>query len=198
MKFRSFTPLGLIALMTSAVFVPPSAAYAGQRQRNDPQQLVRLNFPVPKLTGEDKYWLNSDGKPIAFKKGTVYIVHFWTFGCINCQRNLPSYAKWAKRYAKQNVTFIGVHTPETNEEKEFSNVTREVKSRGITYPVLFDPKSENWTRWQQQYWPTVYLIDKQGKVRYYWMGELESQNAGGEAIMERFIDQLLREPYTRT
>lgn len=154
--------------------------------------LVRLYHPVPALTGDASLWLNTD-KPVAFEKGKVYVVHFWTFGCINCKRNLPHYDKWVKKFGK-DVTFIGVHTPETESEKKFENVKEAVKKHNIGYPVLFDPKSENWNRWQQQWWPTVYLIDKQGRVRYYWMGELEWQGAGGEAKMRRFIEQLLREP----
>jgi thiol-disulfide isomerase/thioredoxin len=154
--------------------------------------LVRLYHPVPSLTGDASLWLNTD-KPVTFEKGKVYVVHFWTFGCINCKRNLPHYDKWVKKFGK-DVTFIGVHTPETESEKKFENVKEAVKKYNIGYPVLFDPKNENWNRWQQQWWPTVYLIDKQGRVRYYWMGELEWQGAGGEAKMRRFIEQLLREP----
>lgn len=88
---------------------------------------------------------------------------------------------------------IGVHTPETDEEKRESNVARHVKKLGITYPVLLDAKAENWSRWGQQYWPTVYLIDRRGHVRYRWAGELEYQGAGGEAIMAKHIEELLNE-----
>jgi hypothetical protein len=86
-----------------------------------------------------------------------------------------------------------VHTPETPEERKSANVTREIRHRGITYPVLLDPKGENWRRWGQRFWPAVYLIDKHGRVRYRWDGELEWQNAGGEARMARLVDQLLKE-----
>ena len=63
----------------------------------------------------------------------------------------------------------------------------------MRHPVLFDPKGENWARWQQQVWPTVYLVDKRRRVRYYWVGELEWRGAGGEAKMGGFLEQLLRE-----
>jgi thiol-disulfide isomerase/thioredoxin len=154
--------------------------------------LVRLYHPVPALTGDASLWLNTE-KPVTFEKGKVYVVHFWTFGCINCKRNLPHYDRWVKKFGK-DVTFMGVHSPETESEKKFENVRAAVKKHNIDYPVLFDPNLDNWKRWQQQWWPTVYLIDKQGRVRYYWMGELEWQGAGGEAKMRRFIEQLLREP----
>ena len=76
-----------------------------------------------------------------------------------------------------------------------ANVIRRVKQLGITYPILIDQNGANWNRWEQQFWPTVYLIDKHGHVRYRWAGELEYENAGGEAIMARLVDQLLREKY---
>ena len=59
--------------------------------------------------------------------------------------------------------------------------------------VLTDPQGVNWQRWGQQFWPTVYLIDKRGRVRYRWEGELEYQHAGGEAKMGRLVEQLLAE-----
>jgi thiol-disulfide isomerase/thioredoxin len=155
-----------------------------------------IDLPAPPLVGTQ--WLNTTNKkPIVLdsRKGKVTIVHFWTFGCINCKRNLPAYARWEKKFSKKGVTIIGVHTPETDEEKITENVVREVKQIGINYPVLIDEKGKNWSNWEQQYWPTVYLLDKRGHVRAYWVGELEWNRAGGEAIMTRKIEQLLREPY---
>jgi hypothetical protein len=91
------------------------------------------------------------------------------------------------------VAIIGVHTPETPWERQTANVTREIQSLGITYPVLLDPSGANWSRWGQHYWPTVYLIDKHGRVRYRWEGELEYNHAGGEATLARLVNQLLKE-----
>jgi thiol-disulfide isomerase/thioredoxin len=157
-------------------------------------QPFALNLPAPALTGGTNDWLNTGGKPLDFQKGRVYVVEFWTFGCINCQRNLPSYARWQKKFAGKNVTIIGVHTPETDEEKNSENVIQQVKKLGITYPVLLDQQSTNWKRWEQSVWPTVYLVYKHGRVRYRWVGELDWQQAGGEEKMSSRIEQLLREP----
>ena len=68
-----------------------------------------------------------------------------------------------------------------------------MKSLGITYPVLLDQKGENWIKWQQRYWPTVYLIDKRGHVRYAWEGELGWKGAGGEQKMAQRVEMLLKE-----
>jgi thiol-disulfide isomerase/thioredoxin len=150
---------------------------------------------APELTGDS--WLNlpkGSTLSLASRKGKVTIVHFWTFGCINCKRNLPAYDRWWKRFADKGVVVIGIHTPETEAERDPANVAKRVKELGIAYPVLLDSDHRNWNRWQQRIWPAIYLIDKQGRVRYLWEGELEYQNAGGEAKMTRLIVELLRGP----
>jgi thiol-disulfide isomerase/thioredoxin len=157
-------------------------------------QGMAMNLPAPRLAGRETDWLNTDGKRIGFERGRVYVVEFWTFGCINCQHNLPAYARWQKRFEKGKLTIIGVHSPETPEEKKTENVVAQVKKLGITYPVLLDQSLVNWTRWQQEIWPAVYLVDKRGRVRGRWLGELEWQNAGGEDIMGKAIQNLLSEP----
>jgi peptide-methionine (R)-S-oxide reductase len=130
---------------------------------------------------------------LASRQGKVTLVQFWTFGCSNCQANLPSYARLQKRFEKQDVAIIGVHTPEFDHERDSKNVARRVRELGITYPILIDSKSENWRRWNQRYWPTIYLIDKSGRARYSWVGELEHKGAGGEAKIARLVENLLRE-----
>ena len=148
---------------------------------------------APELTGDS--WLNlpkGSTLSLASRKGKVTIVHFWTFGCINCKRNLPAYDRWWKRFATNGVVVIGIHTPESEAERDPANVAKRVKELGIAYPVLLDPDRQNWNRWQQRWWPAIYLIDKQGRVRYVWECELEYQKAGGEAKMTQFIVDLLR------
>ena len=149
------------------------------------------NSPAPELTGGP--WINtSDGKALSLKerRGQVTVVHFWTFGCSNCRANLPVYARWHKHFAPRGVAVIGVHTPEMSNEKNESNVRREVKNLGIEYPVLVDRDGSNWQRWNQQYWPSIYLLDKQNRVRYVWIGETGDE---GEKIMARHIEELLAE-----
>ena len=154
----------------------------------------REDIPARELVGGP--WLNTrQGSPVslASRKGKVTLVHFWTYGCINCRHNLPAYARLQKRFAARDVQIIGVHTPETPGEKSAANVARAVKQHDITYPVLVDGNSANWERWGQHYWPTVYLLDKQGHIRDHWEGELAYNGADGEAQVERRITELLQE-----
>jgi len=158
------------------------------------QRSPLVNRPAPEITG--KQWLNLDNHErvsLAERKGKVTVVHFWTFACINCRRNLPAYDRWHDRFSPQGVAIVGVHTPELEHEKDFRNVAIETRKLGIKYPVLFDPDYANWNRWRQQYWPTVYLIDKTGKIRAAWIGELNHGGEQGEAKMAAVIEKLLAE-----
>jgi peroxiredoxin len=160
----------------------------------EPSQLSP-SFVTPELTGDA--WLNvpqGAKLSLASRKGKVTIVHFWTFACINCKRNLAAYERWWRRFADKGVVVIGIHTPETEAERNPANVAKKVKELGISYPVLLDAEHQNWDRWQQHIWPAIYLIDKQGRARYLWEGELEYEGAGGEAKMTRLIVTLLNAP----
>ena len=158
------------------------------------QNLASQNL-APELVGSA--WLNTSGqKPIslASRRGKVTVVEFWTFACSNCRANLPIYARLQRKFAGRGVEIIGVHTPELPFERDPKNVAEQVKQLGISYPVLLDPQSENWRRWNQKYWPTLYLVDKAGHVRGKWEGELNFGGANGEAQVAQGIEKLLGEP----
>src|SRR6202035_3350340 len=118
-------------------------------------------------------WLNSDGFKIADQKGKVVVLHFWTFDCINCRHNLPIYNRWYHDFDKGRVQFVGVHTPETRHEADLDALRSRIKRLGIEYPVAVDDQRSTWNAYENRYWPSIYLIDKHGRVRYRWEGELE-------------------------
>jgi thiol-disulfide isomerase/thioredoxin len=138
-------------------------------------------------------WINA--KPLSLKsqRGKVVVLHFWTFGCINCQRNLQFYNQWRKDFPSGKLQIIGVHTPEFDHEADPDNVASSVKERKITYPVAIDNDRRTWRAYRNRYWPAIYLIGKRGRVRYRWDGELEHQDAGGDKLMRAKIKALLAE-----
>jgi hypothetical protein len=88
---------------------------------------------------------------------------------------------------------IGVHTPETDEERDVEKLRAKVVEAGMEYPVAVDNASQTWSAWANNMWPSVYLIDKRGHVRYWWYGELNWQGAEGEKLMREKIELLLTE-----
>ena len=158
------------------------------------EQPARADVAAPELLGS--HWLNTpDSKSItlASRTGKVTVIEFWTFGCINCRHNLPAYSHWQQQFSDRDVVIIGIHTPETDYERDPANVAQQVKQLGISYPVLLDTDGTNWNRWHQKYWPAVYLVDSRGRIRYAWAGELNYGGAAGEAKMARLIEELLAE-----
>lgn len=150
--------------------------------------------PAPDLVGTA--WINASPESatsVSKLRGHITVLHFWTFECINCKHNLPYYAKWATKYKPSEVQVVGVHTPELAEERKPANVREAVKALGIDYPVLIDTDGTNWTNYHQQVWPTVYVIDRNGRVRYRWEGELQWDGQDGFAEVSRVIERLRRE-----
>ena len=86
-----------------------------------------------------------------------------------------------------------MHTPETEGERKLESVRQKVKENQMEYPILMDSDWKVWNAWTNRVWPSVYLIDKKGNVRYWWYGELNWQGAKGEQFMRGKIEQLLAE-----
>ena len=141
---------------------------------------------MPSLAGAVQ-WLNSSQLSAESLRGKVVLVDFWTYDCINCQHTLPYVKDWAKKYEKDGLVVIGVHTPEYGYERIIDNVKDQVKKLGITYPVAIDNDYAIWRNFDNQYWPAHYLIDAKGQVRYSHFGE------GSYAAQEQMIQQLLQE-----
>jgi cytochrome c biogenesis protein CcdA/thiol-disulfide isomerase/thioredoxin len=141
---------------------------------------------MPSLGGAVQ-WLNSPELSAESLRGKVVLVDFWTYDCINCQHTLPYVKDWAKKYEKDGLVVIGVHTPEYGYERIIDNVKEQVKKLGITYPVAIDNNYAIWRNFDNQYWPAHYLIDAKGQVRYSHFGE------GRYEAQEQMIQQLLQE-----
>lgn len=138
-------------------------------------------------------WVNSEPLTLAQLRGEVVALHFYTFGCINCIRNLPHYNGWYEQFPADRFKVIGIHRPETQGERVVESVRRKAAEAGIAYPVAIDNDSANWDAWANRVWPSVYLIDKRGFIRYWWYGEMNWQGTEGEKWMRSRIQQLLAE-----
>lgn len=158
----------------------------------DLTRVMQVGCVAPELR-DVTAWINSEPITLRQLRGKVVVVHFWAFGCINCIRNLPHYQGWQEKFAKDGVTIIGIQTPETDSERKLDNLQRNVIERKIEYPVVFDGASENWKAWGNNMWPSVYLIDKQGRVRNWWYGELNWEGAKGEEFLRKRIAELVAE-----
>ncbi|UST72438.1 cytochrome c biogenesis protein DipZ [Pseudomonas siliginis] len=165
--------------------VPKVVDYFVSKVRAD-SMMDEARGAMPSLSGAVQ-WLNSPELSAESLRGKVVLVDFWTYDCINCQHTLPYVKDWAKKYEKDGLVVIGVHTPEYGYERIINNVKDQVKKLGITYPVAIDNDYAIWRNFDNQYWPAHYLIDAKGQMRYSHFGE------GRYAEQEQMIKQLLEE-----
>jgi peroxiredoxin len=194
---RKFWTLASVVVLGGAVFAwawRPRPALPGMEARAaaaeaDDNALAPAAAPeFPK----EVEWLQGGPLKLADLRGRVTVLHFWTNGCINCIRNYPAYRAWQEKYAGKDVTLVGVHTPEFDREAPAERVRDKAKTNGLKFPIVLDNKARVWKAWGNRYWPSVYLIDKKGQVRYRWEGELHLDTAAGKRFAGH-IDELLAE-----
>ncbi len=154
--------------------------------------LGRPAFKAPELVDSGD-WLNSAPLTIKALAGKVVVVHFYAFGCSNCINNYPTYLDWQSRFRGKDVVILGIHTPETAAEQESATVKAKADSAEFEFPVLIDGTKANWNAWGNSMWPSVYLVDKRGYLRYFWPGELKWKGATGDPWMRERIEELLAE-----
>jgi len=165
-----------------------AAAGEGGRASKDAVPLHDYG-PAPEFTDTEKWFNTPGGRPLTLKglRGRVVLVDFWTYTCINCIRTLPYLEAWDKRYRKDGLTIVGVHSPEFPFEREAANVEAAIAAEGIRYPVVQDNELGTWSAYENQYWPAEYFIDAKGDVRYVHFGE------GEYGEKEQVIRELLAE-----
>jgi thiol-disulfide isomerase/thioredoxin len=139
---------------------------------------------MPSLGGATA-WLNSPPLAAADLRGKVVLIDFWTYTCINWLRTLPYVRAWAEKYRDHGVAVIGVHSPEFPFEHDLENVRQAAKNMRVEYPIAIDNDYAIWSAFNNHYWPALYFVDAQGRIRYHQFGE------GAYEQSEMIIQQLL-------
>jgi thiol-disulfide isomerase/thioredoxin len=155
-----------------------------------PMTPTAVRLPVegelPSLDGANE-WLNSPPLTAAGLRGKVVLVDFWTYTCINWLRTLPYIRAWAEKYKDHGLMVIGVHTPEFTIEKNVDNVRRALKDMRIEYPVAIDNDYAVWGAFHNHYWPALYFVDAQGRIRHHQFGEGDYERS--EMIVQQLLAQ---------
>jgi thiol-disulfide isomerase/thioredoxin len=136
-------------------------------------------------------WINSPPLTAESLQGRVVLVQFWTYSCINWIRTLPYVRAWDQKYRDQGLVVIGVHSPEFEFERQLANARWGAENFGVDYPVAVDNDFAIWRAFGNEYWPALYLIDGQGRVRHRHFGEGDYEQS------ERMIQKLLAEAGAR-
>ncbi len=139
---------------------------------------------MPPLEGATG-WLNSEPLAPEDLRGHVVLVNFWTLTCINWLRQEPYVRAWSQAYRDNGLVVVGVHTPEFSFEHDRDLVRQATEVRGIDYPIALDNGYEVWTAFDNNYWPALYFVAREGIIRDEHFGE------GRYEKSERVLQELL-------
>lgn len=95
--------------------------------------------------------------------------------------------QWHERYGGKGLVILGVHSPEFDYEHNAANVRDAISRLNVPYAVTLDNDFSNWKRYNTWAWPSMYLIDKRGRIRFTHVGE------GAYAETEKRIQELIGE-----
>jgi peroxiredoxin len=174
-------------LLALAAGIVAAAVFAGTGG-GDSSGLI--GKPAPEFPSLDRASWSGTPTSLASQRGRPVLINVWTFGCINCTRTLPWVRSVAERFGKRGLTVIGVHSPEFERERDPKAVDAAREKHGLVYPSYLDNGHHYWNALDNHYWPALYLIDAQGKVRDVQFGEVHDGD-GADARLRAEIETML-------
>lgn len=141
---------------------------------------------APQLPDDPALWLNTGDQALQLQKGIVYLLDFWTYGCINCLHILPDLRYFEEKYRNQPFAVVGVHSGKFDNEKNADAVRNAVERHNIDHAVVRDDALRVWSAYNVRAWPTLVLIDAEGYVVKTARGE------GNRDALDGAIGALLR------
>ena len=116
-------------------------------------------------------------------KGEFVLLDFFYKSCYPCKLALPTLQKLHEKYHKRGLNVVGIDPYDTIEEDDIANF---LSKRGVTYTVLLGGKDVA-TKYNVSGYPTIYLIDKEGKI----IGSKVGYGENTEEELEEMIKQSL-------
>lgn len=123
--------------------------------------------------------------PLKDYRGRVVLINFWATWCPPCRAEMPSMQRLKDKLTGQPFTILAVDMGESEEA-----VQGFLKEIPVNFTILLDKDGSALKAWKVFAFPTSFLVDKKGAVRYATFGAKEWDDA--DALSK--IDELLSEP----
>ena len=136
--------LSVLVLVILALAAPAGFALV-------PQAKQAPTFTLQTAAGQAVNLAKLRGKPV--------VLDFWAPWCLPCRRAMPELQKLQAKYAKQGVTVVGVAVDGSDAE-----IAAAVRQAGVKYAVVIDRDRKVGAAYQVYLLPTLYVLDKSGKV----------------------------------
>jgi len=182
-RCRHFAFCTVLALVVGAGLMIPDGPTVPAAQAQDKGF---VGVMAPELEGGTA-WLNT-GRPLKLKelRGKIVLLDFWTLCCINCIHIMPDLAKLEEKY-KDQLVVIGVHSPKFENEKSTENLRKAILRYELKHPVVNDADHKIYNAYGCNWWPTIAIIDPEGKIAAGANGETNFTLKGVEAVINNLI-----------
>jgi cytochrome oxidase Cu insertion factor (SCO1/SenC/PrrC family) len=160
MRTRWIVAAVLIAACAGAAFAYREALRRRILGPPRPQALIGHQAPeLPTLP-------TLDGRAVrlADHRGRVVLLLFWSYGCTLVDELLPRCEEWRRRLGPRGLAVVGVYTPEHAGETRVRQLERLGLERP-SWPLALDAGLTSWPPFRVRDSPTVFLIDREGRVR---------------------------------
>jgi Thioredoxin-like len=138
----------------------------------------------PVLAARD--WLNGRATPVTLA-GKVVVLDVFTVDCYNCQNVVPELRTLNAREHARGLAIVGIHAPETPEERDRAYVVHGLQRQGIVWPVAVDNAFALWNGYGVEAWPTQLIFDRHGRLRKTVVGDSQ------DAVVGAAVEELLAE-----
>jgi thiol-disulfide isomerase/thioredoxin len=101
-------------------------------------------------------------------RGKTVVVNFWATWCEPCREEMPSLDRLRAKLGEKSLEVVAVNVGEAPER--VARFTRDVP---VSFPIVYDRDSTMAKRWKVRGYPTSYVIGPDGRIRYYFVGELD-------------------------
>jgi peroxiredoxin len=127
------------------------------------ESLLHKKAPEFVLMGLDHKSVN-----LAAYRGKVVLLNFWATWCAPCQFEMPRFAVWQAKYGSRGLQVIGISMDDDPQAARSLS-----KKLGLNYPVAMGDEKLGRLYGGVLGLPLSYLIDRQGKVRAQFQGEVD-------------------------
>jgi len=131
-------------------------------------------------------WLNSAPQSLHEHRGRAVAVVFFSLGSAYCQNVLEELRQLQQKYA-DGLSVLGVHTPKFDAERDAKLVLKGINRLMVRFPVVNDPNFVTWQHYGISVWPSVILLDAEGKVDDMMVGDAIKDRL--DARIERILDR---------
>jgi thiol-disulfide isomerase/thioredoxin len=151
-------------------------------QTNMPSTIpAKVNYPAPVLSLQN---VNGKTESLQDYRDKIVLVNNWAIWCPPCKEEIPTLEAYYEAHSAEGFVIIGIEAGEAQ-----ADVLKYAQANEMTYPVWFDTKYAALAAFRTQGLPNSYVIDRKGKVRLVWIGEISGD------VLEKYVTPLLKNNY---